>query len=75
MPGIAGIFSPAPAELCQASLQQMLATLVQENACVSGNVCVPNLGIYAGWVGHPGSCAARNSGWAQEGDLALAFSG
>ncbi len=75
MPGIVGIFSPAPAELCQASLQQMLATLVQENACVSGNVCVPNLGIYAGWVGHPGSCAARNSGWAQEGDLALAFSG
>ena len=42
---------------------------------VSGSAAFSDLGIYAGWVAHPGSFAARHSDYDEDSDVTLIFSG
>lgn len=53
----------------------MLATMHREPCFVSGSTVFSDLGIYAGWVGRPGSFAARHSLYDEDLEVALVFSG
>ena len=61
MPGIAGIFAPTPSAAHEAAARRMVATLEHQPESEHGLCLVPEFGIYAGWVAHAGSYAARQS--------------
>ena len=74
MPGIAGIISHDPPADCRRLVTHMLRTMMHERFYASGACFAPEIGVYAGWVAHPGSFAARESsrGAVQKIGLALA---
>lgn len=61
MPGIAGIFAASPSAAHENAARRMVATLEHQPESESGLCLVPELGVYAGWVAHAGSYAARQS--------------
>ncbi len=75
MPGIAGLITRNPPVECELLLHRMIASMCHESFYVSGSGLFPDLGIYAGWLAHPCSFAARQSGYDKASDVALIFSG
>jgi asparagine synthase (glutamine-hydrolysing) len=53
----------------------MLESMQHEEFYSSGTYCVPESGIYAGWIAHNGSIAASRIVFNEERDMALIFSG
>src|SRR4051794_32236178 len=75
MPGIVGIISQAPTEGCQHLLKSMIASMKSEQFYSSGNYCVPDMGIYVGWIAQEGSFAASQVFTNEEHDIHLIFAG
>ncbi|MGR9107679.1 MAG: asparagine synthase-related protein [Gammaproteobacteria bacterium] len=75
MTGIAGIISPRPAEECQHLVSEMVTEMEYEAFYVSGTCFVPKNGVYAAWVAHENSFAARQSAYTNPNDVTLLFSG
>ncbi len=75
VPGIAGLFSRQAPAHCEALLDSMLQTMVNETAHVSRRCCFPEIGVYAGEIRLNGSASDPHEGNMGEGDLALLFSG
>jgi asparagine synthase (glutamine-hydrolysing) len=62
MPGIVGIIGGGNADESSRAVQEMLACMHSESWYVSGSVAYPDAGVWAGWVAHADSFAARNNG-------------
>ena len=75
MPGIVGIVGQADPAEYQRQIETMIRTLMHEPTYVSGTQLDANLGVYAGWVAHGDSFAARQSTSRSEGQPTLLFSG
>lgn len=75
MPGIAGLFAHAPSAAHEATVRRMLATMRHRPASACGTHFAPELGVYAGWVAHEASFAARQSQGADRDGTMLAFCG
>lgn len=74
MPGIVGIIGGPPKEQ-PLVIQRMIETMLHEPGYVHGTHFEPSLGVYAGWVAHPGSCAQGLGRACAEGRLSLILSG
>jgi asparagine synthase (glutamine-hydrolysing) len=75
MPGIVGIISREPPDVCRRRLVAMRDSMLHESCYVSATVDAPEMGAYAGWVAHPDSFAAVESGTDGTGAINLAFAG
>src|SRR5436309_9137418 len=75
MPGIAGIISREPAAACRRRLAAMVHSMLHEPCYQSATCEAPEMGVYAGWVAHPGSFAEIESGRSAAGSLDLVFAG
>ncbi len=75
MPGIAGLIAPTPSPAHEATVRRMLATMRHRPASASGTHFAPGLGVYAGWVAHEDSFAARQSQAPARDGTMLAFCG
>lgn len=75
MPGIAGMISRRPAELCQRQVQAMIGAMGFERHHRSGFGAAPGTEAYAGWIALEHSAAARQPIWNARQDVALFFSG
>lgn len=75
MPGIAGIISqrsPADSESC---VRGMLDVMHYEPFYKAGEYSCPNQGVYAGWMAHENSFAARQVLLNEKRDIAILLSG
>lgn len=75
MPGIAGIFAAAPSPRYEHQIRRMVATLRHRAPSSSAVVIEPDLGVYAGWVAHEGSYAARECTESTSRTTSLALAG
>jgi len=75
MPGIAGLLTVAPSPEHEDTVRRMLETLRHQQDSSSGVHFAPELGVYAGWVAHAGSFAARQSAAEAPDGTAIAFAG
>jgi asparagine synthase (glutamine-hydrolysing) len=75
MPGIAGIISREAPEVCRRRLAAMVGSMLHEPSYQSGTYEAVEMGVYAGWVVHPGSFAARESGKDATDALAVVVAG
>lgn len=75
MPGIVGIISQRPAEECSSLVKSMVSSMEHESFYALGIYCVPEMGIYAGWVAHENSFGATQPFFNEQRDIALLFSG
>ena len=75
MPGIVGIISQRPLEECGQLVKSMLSSMEHESFYDSGLYCVPEMGIYAGWVAHENSLAAGQPFVNEANDVVLLLSG
>jgi asparagine synthase (glutamine-hydrolysing) len=75
MPGIVGLISSQPPDVCRRLVQQMLRTLHHEKDYVSGCHEVAELGAFAGWVAIKGSVSASQPILSPLHDVALLFTG
>jgi len=75
MPGIAGIISRESPAACRRRLAAMVGSMLHESCYQSATCEAPEMGVYAGWVSHPGSFAARESGAGAAGAIELVFAG
>lgn len=75
MPGIAGIISRQPAATSERIAKTMLASMRHESFYTVGTFSAPELGVYAGWVAHENSFAAKQVFQNAAQDIALIFSG
>jgi asparagine synthase (glutamine-hydrolysing) len=75
MPGIVGIVSQRSSEECGTLLKSMVRSMEHESFYDSGLYSVPEMGIYASWVAHKNSLAARQPFFNERKDIALLLSG
>jgi asparagine synthase (glutamine-hydrolysing) len=75
MPGIFGIVSREPQPNCERRLEQMKASMQLGTRCPVATLAFPDLGIFAGWVAHPGSFAAVESSRDEASNIALILGG
>jgi asparagine synthetase B (glutamine-hydrolysing) len=75
MPGLTGLISRRPSDDCRRILEQMVATLRYENFYASGVCSEPDLGVYGGWIVHPGSFADCQPIWNEQKDIFLLLAG
>jgi asparagine synthase (glutamine-hydrolysing) len=75
MPGIAGLISSQPPEVCRRLVRQMLGTMHHEKDYVSGSYEVAELGVFAGWVAIEGSGSASQPVLSPRDDIAFLFAG
>jgi len=75
MPGIAGIISRRPPNECQRLVNKMIGIMRYETFYTSGTCFVPEMGVYAGWVAHDDSFAARQCVHRDHNEVNLLFSG
>src|SRR5437762_7155 len=75
MPGIVGIISQRPPEDCQRLVKSMANVMEHEAFYDSGIYCVPEIGVYAGWVALENSFAAKQPFLNERSDVVLVFSG
>lgn len=75
MPGIAGIISREPPADCRRRLAAMLQSMLHESWYQSKMCEAPEIGVYAGWVAHPGSFASLESGQHAARTMDLVFAG
>jgi asparagine synthase (glutamine-hydrolysing) len=61
MPGIVGIIGAGNADENAREVREMLACMHSESWYVSDSVAYPEAGVWAGWVAHSDSFAARNN--------------
>ena len=69
------MISRRPAAGCTRTVQAMTESMRHETFHVAGNLSVPELGVYAGWVAHENSLSAQNVFQNAARDVALIFSG
>lgn len=74
MPGIVGIIGGSPQDQPRA-VHRMLGTMLHEPSYVYGMHFEPSIGVYAGWVAHPGSFAERLGVSCVEGRPSVLVSG
>ncbi len=75
MPGLVGIIGRLPPEECKSLLQTMMNTMKHQRSYVCGTHCVPEIGVYGGWVAHGHSFAARQCAFNRGQGAVLLFSG
>ena len=75
MPGVAGIISRRSAMECRRLVKAMLDSMRHEAFYDSETYSVPEMGVYAGWVGHNKSFAANQVLLNGQNNVALIFSG
>jgi asparagine synthase (glutamine-hydrolysing) len=75
MPGIVGIVSRKPAAQCQRLVAAMVGSMMHEPFYESGTCCLPDVGVYAGWIAHPASFAQRESRGDGRQDVVVAMAG
>ena len=75
MPGIAGIFAAAPSPRYEHQVRRMVATLRHSAASAGDVILAADLGVYAGWVAHEGSYAARQCASHASKNVRLALAG
>jgi asparagine synthase (glutamine-hydrolysing) len=75
MPGIAAIIGGSPNGECEALVGTMVASMGHVPSDVSGTRFLPHLGVYAGWVAHEGSFAARQSLARGRGEVSVFVAG
>ena len=75
MPGITGLITRWPRERAEAELRRMVQSLLHQPTYVSGTWSDESLGLYVGWVAHPGSFAGRMPLFSPQRDRTLIFSG
>lgn len=75
MPGLAVIISPEGKQKNQPDLDRMVASMRGEPFYTSGTYCNEALGLYVGWVLHPGSYADCLPVRSADGRLLLFFYG
>lgn len=61
MPGISGVFAPAPSPVYEQHVRQMVAMMRHHPDSASGIAFAAELGVYGGWVAFEGSFAARQA--------------
>ena len=75
MPGIVGIVTQRPADESETLVKSMVGSMEHESFYNSGTYCVPEMGIYAGWIARENSLAANQPFFNESGDVAVLFSG
>ena len=75
MPGIVGIIPQKPLPGSQDHAITMLSSMMHEPFYISGTHCVPEMGIYTGWVAHENSFAADQVFSNETGDITLIVAG
>jgi asparagine synthase (glutamine-hydrolysing) len=75
VPGIVSIIGSGSPEENAIALQRMLACMCHEPSYISGSYGNPELGLWVGWVSHPGAFSEGMPIWNEAGDLGLIFSG
>ena len=75
MPGITGIFGQGSEEQLTAALHGMVAVMRHEPTYTTGTYVDASLGIYVGWVAHPGSFADGMPAWNGEKDVCVILAG
>ena len=75
MPGIAGIFGQGSEERLTARLHSMVAAMRHEPTYTTGTHVDASLGIYVGWVAHPGSVADAMPAWNRERNVCVILTG
>jgi asparagine synthase (glutamine-hydrolysing) len=75
MPGIAGVIALDRSADFAETAELMLDVMMHEPSYISGNCSAPELGVWAGWVAHSDSFAARESQIASGQAVTLAVSG
>lgn len=69
------MISLRPPADCQSLVAAMVAAMQHEPSYLAGTYFVPEMGLYAGWIAHGNSFAARNPIWNEQRDLAVIISG
>ncbi len=75
MPGIVGILSNLPAELCEVSLRTMLDSLQHEPFYLVDSKSYASQGAYIGWSALPGTLGSHPPGVAAGGAVTLLLTG
>lgn len=75
MPGIAGIITTEQGADHRQELALMLQTMAHEPFYVFGSTVVPDIGVYAGWIAHPGSFAEQQSKFHHPDGIDVVFAG
>jgi asparagine synthase (glutamine-hydrolysing) len=75
VPGLAAIVGQGRAEQRALRLSGMVSTMRHEPYYVTGELCVPEMGVWAGWTAHPGSFASQVSAYRHPDGSALLFCG
>jgi len=75
MPGIAGIISRRPPDVCRRLVRQMVRSMQHEKFHVGGGYAAPELGIFAGWVALENSFADCQPIVNERDDTVLLFAG
>jgi asparagine synthase (glutamine-hydrolysing) len=75
MPGITGLISRRPPDVCRSLVAEMTGTMQHEKFHVSGSHSVPELGVFGGWTAMGGSALACQPVINERGDIALLLSG
>jgi asparagine synthase (glutamine-hydrolysing) len=75
MPGIVGIISKRPAQICKDRLGQMIERMIHERFYASSTYVNGRLGVYAGLVGFEGSFSNSALVLNEEKNLVLLFAG
>src|ERR1700693_862815 len=75
MPGIVGILTRRPLDSCEALVCAMIDQLQHRPHQPCSKEFVPNMGVYAGWVGHNNRSDGAKKICNEQKDVALLFSG
>jgi len=75
VPGIAGIITRNKASDARRLLANMLDSMTHEPFYEMATCCAPELGVWAGWIAHPGSFAAHESTAGDADEVGLLLSG
>jgi asparagine synthase (glutamine-hydrolysing) len=75
MPGIAGLISRLPSDVCSRLAETMTACMQHEKFHDSGTYSAPELGVFAGWVALEDSSADCQPIVNEQGDVVLLLAG
>src|SRR5689334_15380418 len=75
MPGIAGVISARPAEICHGLVEQMISSMQHERFHVAGKYSAPELGVFVGWVGTRGTSDRYEPMVGEGSDVAVVLCG
>lgn len=75
MPGIVGLITKAPRQRAEPQLRHMLSAIRHQSSYTSGTYIDESMGLYVGWVSHPGSFSDVMPVVNERGEVVLVFSG